>query len=129
MEKIHYDNLVSNSEITVIGEEGFQFFRIEEANAIIMFYFKGIRKDSQYPSDRIELKAYKEDIFQGQFLLKTIKDSSYIVVNADRCKSAMTFQLLVDYEKRKVIVKLVDEPERGIDRISENEKNGIEIKY
>lgn len=71
----------------------------------------------------------KKDNYQGPWPLKEIENNTDILVNADYLDFSILFTLSVDSIERRLIVKLTELPELGVNIITHEEIDGIIIDY
>lgn len=132
MEKTIFESIINDKKAIKFGICNQQYFIYEPANLVIDFTFshEGLPNNKfSYPNQRIKLLIFPISNLNINLPLKSVGVSTRIIVNSDNSDYAMTFLLTIDSYNRKIKVIICDLPELGLYNLTDEEKNGIEIKY
>ncbi len=132
MEKHLIESIISDNKAIKFLQWSGQYFFFEPENLVIGFFFMHRGYPKNYFSDpdrRIILSVLPRGNLNIDIPLKSIEDTTKIMVNSDHPDYALTFLLTIDIGNRKVKVIINDMPELGKSIITNEEINGIEIEY
>lgn len=128
-----YENLLNDNSVLKGWGNFVEHFLIPNEEIIIQFMFMYLGMDSNglnsLPKKRINLHTFPKANLIDEIQPRLINQKTIILANAESQYYAISFELLVEQEKRTISVILLDEPYLGGKLITKEEKYGIIIKY
>ena len=132
MNSIKFDEYYNNVNVIKFNNlEGGLFYNKENEIIILFSFFhtglNSIWRDA--PNKRIDFQIYKSQIYTGPKPLYKIENEKLFLVNSKHPDFGILFKSTIDKEKNIARIELVELPELGTSLITDEEKNGLEVKF
>ena len=131
MNRENFDEMLKNPSVIKIDTVGGGVFKDSDDIVAIQYYFiHGGDFSELPPKKRLYLSTFPLERLIPEVRAYPVENNTLtILANADSYEYALTYSLVIYPKERKIEIKLVDYPNIGSSLITQEEIDGVTLRY
>ncbi len=131
MTKERFDEMSKNPSVIKINTVGGGIFKDADNVVAIQFFFMHAGDFSELPPEkRLYLATFPLEKLIPEVTAYPVENNTLtLLANADNNEYALTYSLIIVPKERTVEIKLLDMPNHGVSLLTQEELDGITLRY